>query len=89
MLNNADWLVPLDLLAFLRDIGKHFSVNEMIKRDSVRTRLEERDRGISYTEFSLHAAAGVHDFSISFNTTAARSRWAAAISGAIFFPAAN
>ncbi len=52
MLNNADWLLKLNLLAFLRDIGKHFSVNEMIKRDSVRTRLEERDQGISYTEFS-------------------------------------
>ena len=52
MLNNADWLLPLDLLSFLRDIGKHFSVNEMIKRDSVRTRLEERDQGISFTEFS-------------------------------------
>ena len=52
MLNNADWLVQLKLVDFLRDIGKHFSVNEMIKRDSVRTRLEERDQGISYTEFS-------------------------------------
>jgi len=52
MLNNADWLLPLSLLDFLRDIGKHFSVNEMMKRDSVRTRLEERDHGISYTEFS-------------------------------------
>src|SRR5271165_6054260 len=52
MLNNADWLMSLNLLDFLRDIGKHFSVNEMIKRDSVRTRLEERDYGISYTEFS-------------------------------------
>src|ERR1019366_4017861 len=49
---NADWLCSLNLLDFLRDIGKHFSVNEMIKRDSVRTRLEERDHGISYTEFS-------------------------------------
>ncbi|HEX4227961.1 MAG TPA: tyrosine--tRNA ligase [Bryobacteraceae bacterium] len=52
MLNNAAWLMPLDLLGFLRDIGKHFSVNEMIKRDSVRTRLEERDQGISFTEFA-------------------------------------
>ena len=52
MLNNADWLVRLNLVDFLRDIGKHFSVNEMIKRDSVRVRLEERDQGISYTEFS-------------------------------------
>jgi len=52
MLNNGNWLQELKLLDFLRDIGKHFSVNEMIKRDSVRTRLEERDQGISYTEFS-------------------------------------
>jgi tyrosyl-tRNA synthetase len=52
MLNNAEWLAPLNLIDFLRDIGKHFSVNEMIKRDSVRMRLEERDQGISYTEFS-------------------------------------
>jgi tyrosyl-tRNA synthetase len=52
MVNNADWLCSLNLLDFLRDYGKHFSVNEMIKRDSVRTRLEERDQGISYTEFS-------------------------------------
>src|SRR5580698_2568923 len=52
MLNNADWLLSLGLLEFLRHTGKHFSVNEMIKRDSVRIRLEERDQGISYTEFS-------------------------------------
>src|SRR6266481_9293176 len=52
MLNNADWLVKLNLVDFLCDIGKHFSVNEMIKRDSVRVRLKERDHGISYTEFS-------------------------------------
>jgi tyrosyl-tRNA synthetase len=52
MLDNADWLTSLNLIDFLRDVGKHFSVNEMIKRDSVRTRLEERDQGISYTEFS-------------------------------------
>jgi tyrosyl-tRNA synthetase len=52
MLNNVDWLAQLNLVDFLRDIGKHFSVNEMIKRDSVRVRLEEREQGISYTEFS-------------------------------------
>ncbi|HEY2018685.1 MAG TPA: tyrosine--tRNA ligase [Bryobacteraceae bacterium] len=52
MLNNVDWLASLNLLDFLRDVGKHFSVNEMIKRDSVRTRLEEREHGISFTEFS-------------------------------------
>jgi len=52
MKNNADWLLKLNLVDFLRDVGKHFSVNEMIRRDSVRTRLEERDQGISFTEFS-------------------------------------
>jgi tyrosyl-tRNA synthetase len=52
MLNNADWLVKLNLVDFLRDVGKHFSVNEMMKRDSVRVRLEEREQGISFTEFS-------------------------------------
>ena len=52
LLNNAEWLLPLGLIDFLRDIGKHFSVNEMMKRDSVRMRLEEREHGISYTEFT-------------------------------------
>jgi tyrosyl-tRNA synthetase len=52
LLNNADWLLPLNLVDFLRDIGKHFSVNAMIAKESVRWRLEERGQGISYTEFS-------------------------------------
>jgi tyrosyl-tRNA synthetase len=51
VLNNADWLLQLNLVAFLRDIGKHFTVNYMITKDSVRTRLERED-GISFTEFS-------------------------------------
>jgi tyrosyl-tRNA synthetase len=51
VLNNADWLLKLNLVAFLRDIGKHFTVNYMITKDSVRTRLERED-GISFTEFS-------------------------------------
>jgi tyrosyl-tRNA synthetase len=50
--NNADWLVPLGFLEVLRDIGKHFSVNAMIQKDSVRERLNQREQGISYTEFS-------------------------------------
>lgn len=50
--NNMDWLGKLSFLEALRDIGKHFSVNEMIKRDSVRDRLNNREQGISYTEFS-------------------------------------
>lgn len=52
MENNADWLCELSLVDFLRDIGKHFSVNVMLAKESVRARLEDRDHGISYTEFS-------------------------------------
>jgi tyrosyl-tRNA synthetase len=61
LMNNAAWLCELKLVDFLRDIGKHFSVNEMIKRDSVRIRLEEREYGISYTEFSYMLLQG-YDF---------------------------
>jgi tyrosyl-tRNA synthetase len=52
LLNNAEWLMPLRLVDFLRDIGKHFSVNSMIAKESVRWRLEERGQGISFTEFT-------------------------------------
>jgi tyrosyl-tRNA synthetase len=52
LVDNVDWLGSLGLLDFLRDIGKHFSVGAMIARDSVKTRLETREQGISYTEFS-------------------------------------
>jgi len=51
LLNNADWLVPLKLVEFLRDTGKHFTVNYMTAKDSVKTRLDRED-GISFTEFS-------------------------------------
>jgi tyrosyl-tRNA synthetase len=52
ILNNVDWLGKLGFLEALRDVGKHFSVNMMIQKDSVRERLNARDQGISYTEFS-------------------------------------
>ncbi len=52
VVNNLDWTSNFDLISFLRDIGKHFSVNQMIQRDSVRSRLEREGDGISYTEFS-------------------------------------
>lgn len=50
--NNADWLADAGLIEFLRDVGKLFSVNEMVRKDSVRNRLEGREQGISFTEFS-------------------------------------
>ncbi len=52
MPDNIDWLAKLGYLELLRDVGKHFSVNMMIQKDSVKSRLEGRDHGISYTEFS-------------------------------------
>ncbi len=52
LLDNAAWLGPLQLLPFLRDVGKHFTVNAMIAKESVRARLHEREQGISYTEFT-------------------------------------
>jgi tyrosyl-tRNA synthetase len=52
LVDNADWTVPVTYLEFLRDIGKHFSVNQMMAKESVRARMEDRESGISYTEFS-------------------------------------
>ncbi len=52
LLDNATWTAPLSYLDFLRDVGKHFSVNQMVAKESVRARMQDRDAGISYTEFS-------------------------------------
>ena len=52
LLDNITWTSPLSYLDFLRDIGKHFSVNQMVAKESVRARMEDREAGISYTEFS-------------------------------------
>ncbi len=52
LVNNADWLEPMTLFGFLRDVGKHFTVNQMVAKDSVKSRLARADQGISYTEFS-------------------------------------
>lgn len=52
LLDNATWTAPISFLDFLRDIGKHFTVNQMVAKESVRARMEDREVGISYTEFS-------------------------------------
>ena len=52
LVNNLEWIRDYDVLDFLRDIGKHFSVNSMILKESVRQRIEREDTGISFTEFS-------------------------------------
>lgn len=52
LVDNASWTANISCLDFLRDIGKHFSVNQMVAKESVRARMEDREAGISYTEFS-------------------------------------
>ena len=52
LVNNLDWTKDYDVLSFLRDIGKHFSVNAMIQKESVKQRIDREGDGISYTEFS-------------------------------------
>jgi tyrosyl-tRNA synthetase len=52
LVNNFDWMIKFSYLEFLRDVGKHFPVNVMMAKDSVKSRLERDDIGISYTEFS-------------------------------------
>ena len=52
LINNLEWTQNRDLLSFLRDVGKHFSVNSMVQKDSVKQRIEREGEGISYTEFS-------------------------------------
>ena len=52
LVDNADWTAGVSFLDFLRDIGKHFSVNQMVAKESVRARMEDREVGISFTEFS-------------------------------------
>lgn len=61
VLNNLDWLGGLDLISFLRDAGKYFSVNQMIARESVRRRIEASESGISFTEFS-YSLLQAYDF---------------------------
>src|SRR5260370_16766963 len=81
MVNNLDWLGEMTLIEYLRDIGKHFSVNVMLAKESVRNRLENREQGISYTEFSymiLQSIDYLHLYD-TFNCTvhvARQDQWA-------------
>ena len=86
IVNNIDWLGKLGFIEALRDVGKHFSINEMIKRDSVRDRLENREQGISYTEFSymlLQAYDFLHMYRSMGVTTqmAGRDQWGNIVPG--------
>ncbi|MDX1662709.1 MAG: tyrosine--tRNA ligase [Candidatus Promineifilaceae bacterium] len=70
LVNNADWLASLDLLEFLRDVGKHFTVNYMMAKESVRGRLE-REEGLSFTEFS-YMLLQAYDYLTLFERTGCR-----------------
>ncbi len=61
LVNNADWTISLSFLDFLRDFGKFITVNSMVAKDSVRSRMEDRNTGISFTEFSYMLLQG-YDF---------------------------
>jgi len=86
MVNNLDWTAPLSVLDFLRDIGKHFRVNAMLRKDAVAARLAS-DEGISYTEFSYQLLQGM-DFLHLFREqgctlqTGGRDQWGNLTSGA-------
>jgi tyrosyl-tRNA synthetase len=67
MVNNFDWMGKFSYLEFLRDVGKHFPVNVMLGKDSVKSRLERTDSGLSYTEFS-YMLLQAYDFVHLFDT---------------------
>jgi len=67
LVNNADWLRRVLLTDFLRDTGKHFTVNYMLAKDSVKSRMERDDSGISYTEFT-YMLLQAYDFQHLFDT---------------------
>jgi tyrosyl-tRNA synthetase len=58
VVNNADWLGKVKLIDFLRDVGKHFTVNQLVKRDVIKRRLETEEDSISYTEFTYSLLQG-------------------------------
>ncbi|HXJ20464.1 MAG TPA: tyrosine--tRNA ligase [Polyangia bacterium] len=86
VVDNLDWLGQVRLLDFLRDVGKHFAVNQMIQRDSVKARFETREAGISYTEFS-YMLLQAYDFYELFRRTGCRmqcgasDQWGNIVSG--------
>jgi tyrosyl-tRNA synthetase len=71
LVDNTDWLGPLGMIDFLRDVGKHFSVGQMTAKESVRSRLERPDQGISYTEFS-YMLLQAYDFLHLYDTFGCR-----------------
>ena len=86
LVNNADWTEPIGVLDFLRDVGKHITVNQMVAKESVRPRMDERARHLLH-RVQLHAPAGLRLPHGSTSTTASSCRSAAPTSGATSPPA--
>lgn len=86
IVDNADWLTKVKLISFLRDIGKLFTVNELIKRDIIRKRLETPNESISYTEFTYSLLQGYDFFILNEKydcevQVAGADQWTNALSG--------
>jgi len=64
MVNNADWLMSVKLVPFLRDVGKYFTVNDLVKRDIIKRRLDDPKESISYTEFTYSLLQGFDYFTL-------------------------
>lgn len=64
IVNNADWLMSVKLVPFLRDIGKYFTINDLVKRDIIKKRLDTPDESISYTEFTYALLQGFDYFTL-------------------------
>jgi len=88
LMDNATLTAPVSYLEFLRDIGKHFSVNHMIAKESVRARMEDREAGISYTEFS-YMLLQAFDFTCFAVILIVNCKLVAVTNGATLPPASN
>ena len=81
MVNNYDWFRNMSFLHFIRDVGKHITVNYMMSKDSVKKRLEG-ETGMSFTEFTYQLVQG-YDFTGCIQRRTANCKWVAATSGEI------
>ncbi len=84
MVDNAEWLTQLNYIDFLRDVGRHFSVNRMLSMDSVKLRLD-RDQELSFLEFNYMCLQS-YDFVELHRRHGCGCRWAARTSGATSSP---
>ena len=87
MVNNADWLDALEYVPFLRDVGKHFTINRMLTFDSVKLRLE-REQPLTFLEFN-YMILQAYDFLELSRRSAAACKWAGATNGATSSTASN